>query len=805
MGAQRRRDRSDGLERRAPPSPALVQWIAVGLVAGCALPVDEAAAGTVIDLGIVAALVGVTGVVVAARAGATHRAWFAPPLLWLLAAASAGAAHRAAALHFDAPPALRAAIPAQPTLVSIDGWLAADPVISSPRRTTFPLESITDSRRRFDVEASAIPCALQAGDLVRVRGWLSADPPPRNPGELDASTWRIGRGVIGRVVVEDPGLVTPIRTRFDHAVGARAGDAGAARDMAGASIWNRIRAALARGLRHSLPDDTPAVVSDMLVAMNLGVTGSAMQPVRELFSRTGLSHFIVISGFHLAVLAATILLVAGWMGVRARLRGALVLAASLLFLLVLESQVSVLRAGLGGVVAGVSLLLDRKWPAPSILSLVAIVMLAVDPASAESPAFQLSFGAVAALLLLSPTVATMLERLSDAVLVRTVRARQPRSAHAASHPDGFARVLIGRLAMRPIAASLAAWIAVTPITLLHFGQCSPWAIPASVILSPLASAIALLGTVVALVGCWSPTLASAAGPLLGALGSLFLRAVETCASFPLATQFVPRPAWWWGCLTFAAPFIVVSTRRRSRRVAQGLVVLWIVIASMPFWPRTALAPSIVVLDLGLERCAVVRAGRSAILVDAGGSEGSSASGAVGAADARTIRRALLELGVTRLDAIVVTEHALRSMGAVESLLQTLPVERVLVVESMVEGAANTAPGRMLDAARACGVSVLALESGSTIELGHGPQRLELALTADDGPRPRRRMWVAVPDGTATPALDRSLQHGPYDDARAGVRGGSPTRGACRWRRSESGAWLSDRFDGREWRPTPSVE
>ncbi|MBL9141419.1 MAG: ComEC/Rec2 family competence protein, partial [Phycisphaerae bacterium] len=88
--------------------------------------------------------------------------------------------------------------------------------------------------------------------------------------------------------------------------------------------------------------------------MTSGVRDPALAGPGAEFRMAGMSHILAISGFNVAVLVGVGSALAAALGAGVSVRAGAALATSLLFLLVTEPEVSVLRAGLGAGIAALA-------------------------------------------------------------------------------------------------------------------------------------------------------------------------------------------------------------------------------------------------------------------------------------------------------------------------------------------------------------------------------------------------------------------------------------------------------------------
>ncbi|ADO83205.1 ComEC/Rec2 family competence protein [Ilyobacter polytropus] len=139
-------------------------------------------------------------------------------------------------------------------------------------------------------------------------------------------------------------------------------------------------------------------------AVILGEKGNLSDKVKNMFSYTGTSHLIVISGLHIGVIIAIILFLTGKLPLQRELRYFISAVILTLYTVGVGLAPSVLRAYIMGMCyIGGELFYEKPDPKKS-LSAAFVISLMINPVSVMELSFQMSFMAVVAIIFIYPKV-----------------------------------------------------------------------------------------------------------------------------------------------------------------------------------------------------------------------------------------------------------------------------------------------------------------------------------------------------------------------------------------------------------------
>ena len=225
---------------------------------------------------------------------------------------------------------------------------------------------------------------------------------------------------------------------------------------------------LIQSVKGSLTDETLAIVS----AMTLGDKTMLKADVRNVYSQSGASHILALSGLHLSIIYMVLTF---WCRRRRWLR-LIMLAAVWAYVVMVGMMPSVVRAASMLTLLTSAQMLHRGGFPLHTLSMAALLILIASPLSLFDVGFQLSFLAVLFILLCYGDI----ERLW-----------KPHNA-------------IIRWAWQLTAVSISAQIGTIPIVAYYFGRLPLYALPANLIVIPTTMVILILSIVLffPVVGCW---------------------------------------------------------------------------------------------------------------------------------------------------------------------------------------------------------------------------------------------------------------------------------------------------------------
>lgn len=179
--------------------------------------------------------------------------------------------------------------------------------------------------------------------------------------------------------------------------------------MCGSMLWCRvaspylptlapcpIQTQLLQRLQHpALQPNTQHLLSAML----LGDKSQLATDVRQLFSRTGISHVLALSGMHIGVI---VLLVGGLLPKGLPYRSWLLIAFTWAYIYIVGMPVSAIRAGIMLTIWFIHPFRGQQTLSLDVWALAALVMLIYNPYYLADIGFQLSFAAVGSIVLCQP-------------------------------------------------------------------------------------------------------------------------------------------------------------------------------------------------------------------------------------------------------------------------------------------------------------------------------------------------------------------------------------------------------------------
>jgi len=329
-------------------------------------------------------------------------------------------------------------------IVEIQGMVADEPDIRDRYcLLTFSANDVTANGEKEEVSGTALirvpryP-AYRYGDVLKIMGRLET--PPQFE-DFDYKSYLARQGIYSVIYYPEVEVL-------DHSQGFKP-------LQWIYSLRERLSASLARAL--------PEPQGSLAQAILLGLRGNIPDSLYGAFSRTGTAHLLAISGLHISIIIAMFLsfgiLVFG------RQRSIyiwLTLVLTWLYALLAGMHPPIIRAAIMGSLFLIAEYLGRQRSAIIALAFAAAVMVGIQPHVLWSVSFQLSFLAMAGLVLLYP----YFQVWGRKGVASLFRARERIAAAGGMITDGFA-------------ATLAAIVAVGPLIAYNFGVVSLVALPAT--------------------------------------------------------------------------------------------------------------------------------------------------------------------------------------------------------------------------------------------------------------------------------------------------------------------------------------
>lgn len=672
-------------------------WLAWLVVAGVALGVASYAAAPLA----VAAALAAASLAVAFERGPLRRLLGAGVLAALAVAHGAAARDRAlapplvawfdaqvAAVRADAPLAVTGVIAEDAALVDDAARLVVDVARICDGDECWPVAG----RVQLRVTGAAAPEAARRwtrGRAVRAPALLREPDVRRNPGGPSEAWQRLRRTADLIGTVKSARLVEVVPGAWHEEWAAR--------------LRAHVRAAAADYVAPRSAQSA-AIVTAILIGDRAGLDDDV---VRQL-QMAGTYHVIAISGGNVALLAAVCAVLLRGLTRSWRASAAATMAVVALYGWIVGGGASVDRAVVGACVYLGASAIGLRPRGVIVLGAAAAILALADPLVTIDVSAWLSFGASLGIILCSSR------------FVRWVRG-QPEPGDSAvsisrprTSPSWIERVVWTPM-LALFSATLAAEVALAPISAVVFGRVGIAGLVLNFIAIPAMSVVEIGGLVTAgLAGWWDAGARAAAAVTSGAAWALVTSAGAVTLAPWLSWRVPPTPAAWTVVFYVSAAIFLARRDWRWPRVASGVTAAAClgVIVTAPGVGRAGPPPGwlrFTLVDVGQgDAIAVQFPAGSSLLVDAGGASGSFDIGS------RVVTPALWALGIRRLDYLAFTHPDLDHIGGAAG------VARDLAPREIWEGVPvppNPARRALVARATEAGVAWRPLAAPETLRIG----------------------------------------------------------------------------------------
>jgi len=429
----------------------------------------------------------------------------------------------------------------------------------------------------------------------------------------------------------------------------------------------KTRTVISDYLSTTLPENHAALYRAVL----LGDKSRISADLLDAFKRGGVAHILAISGMHMALLGfflfslfyyLTRLSTRLMLTINTRKLSMILCVGPLLFYSLLAgSNTPVTRSLIMSLMFILAFCVNRPKSHMTILAAAALIILIIDPLSLKSASFQLSFAAVASIILMTPRILSFMP------------------SHQAKFGIQNLHNLFIRRTVELVVITISATIGTMPLLVYHFNQISTVTLPANIIVEPLICFWALpcgflavplmfihppLAETVLIFGTWSLELVT--------------KYIIYLSSIPFSVLWVPDIHIAAMILYYVSLiFIISSTSKQIRAYAILTLTGTLVFFVLPLSGlnnKLRKSDSVSFIDVGQGSSSLLQlAGGRIVLIDAGATTSPGFN-----CGEKIIAPYLWSQGIGRIDDIILTHADADHYNGISALLERFRPSRLWI-------------------------------------------------------------------------------------------------------------------------------
>jgi competence protein ComEC len=441
----------------------------------------------------------------------------------------------------------------------------------------------------------------------------------------------------------------------------------------------------------------------------------------EAFRKTGLLHFISLSGLHLGILIGIVWWLCKTAGLTKPARAVICIIAIVVFLLIVPPRAPTLRAAIIGCVFCVSFFFRRHSNPINALSLAAIILLLTRPTQLFEAGWQLSFATVLGILLFSEQIYFFLYRKIASLPWRRQAPRAKPFFRMISMP--------GPYLLRLFSVGLAAWLGGAGILLYHFYTINPLTSIWTVVVFPLVALILISGYLKIILFFLLPTLSSVLAVAVTLLSDSLIWLVKLIARLDISQILIGQvplaPVILYYCLVLFAVSAYFRRPLIKQIICTAMLLAIIIFLGAAKWQRTRRDNLVLTcLDVGHGQAILAQLpGKTNVLFDAG----SLLKSDIGR---RVIAPFLDYSGINEIDTIIISHNDVDHINGIPEVVEYCKVNAVYSNDAFFDKADQWGTAKFLnDCLNEKGLKIkrldkdLYLSSGANIKILWPPDQI----------------------------------------------------------------------------------
>lgn len=385
-----------------------------------------------------------------------------------------------------------------------------------------------------------------------------------------------------------------------------------------------------------------------LFAMLFGGYGGIKPEFLEAFTATGIVHILSVSGSHIALLAATLQQIGNFLRIKPIFTAFYIIIVIFCYCTFSGFVPPVIRSSIMGILTFGAMALGREKDGRRILALTGLSMLVFKPHLIFDISFQLSFGATAGLLYLSPYVQRKFSFL----------------------PKWLAANL---------ALTIAAQLSVLPFLAWYFNTLSLSALISNLVAVPIVEYIIIFGLLGAVIGMLIPFVQNIFFVLCSLSLGLVYNITSAVAAIPGGNIYLPSGGMIIGLVYYFLLGLVVYNDKFYRiKFKSYIISSCIILFTFVLW--FGIKPDGLVrvhfIDVGQgDATLVTTPTKKAVLIDTGGILQSKSDFDVGA---RVVVPYLKHYGITEIEYLILTHAHEDHAGGAKAVYKKIKVNHILI-------------------------------------------------------------------------------------------------------------------------------